>query len=781
MYVLYLVNLNSESSIPFSSSPTCVAGSSIHSKLTLPPHSQTPQQQQAPKPWVWRMMAQPESRKYQLFPREKPATPAGAKGLDPEQAFALAMGQNGDKSDKPSVGNLRLRMKEHNLNLVRRRKVSVPELGPMTTVHEASMDSRECPNVNPLGKATADEYLATIPGRPAFHERSASAPGNSWKQHHPAFKTNTEQTEPTASGVARPPVSPKDLPPLVIPTHSQPSNNSPLKTQLSLSRLRSGSIGSNEPTTRADSPKMKTPFTPSSAVMTPLSTTTTAYSAMSMSTLPTPVSVTAESRASPKSWRSDAALDTPKEQPTDLANNMATPQSAVEYRSESSFSMHRRNVSDSGSIAGSIMDRGRPKKKGEIGLKRTASKRDKSAERRAFEHLPKGWKATDAVQMLDASETAALNRQAVQQAERFEILRKADVDSLSRVSDPGFWSESYPHLTDPAQELRNLDERCEYLRRTYHSLRAGRRNLHSRICQYLRSPRMVKFSQESLLKQEEALAELDASIDDWVNKLEQAENRRTRVRQKLLEHVAAAVTLPGTAGSTGGASGALQLALGLSTPSIPPNNITTPPRSPTRASAATHYGSSSPSPHRVVAQVPSTITEQPMVEEAAVGLGINQHAESQKTDAKKPEANEPLTAGIRRAEVESIRIYAGDEVAALLADVEQQITRMSKASEANAALREKDAAALREKETTSVSEEERKEIHRAASHEALQGGPDLRSTSSSSSSSSSNTTKSPTTFTPRSATPSTVEAKNEDHPQFILSAAVFNPQTAVAH
>lgn len=422
------------------------------------------------------------------------------------------------------------------------------------------------------------------------------------------------------------------------------------------------------------------------------------------------------------------------------------------------------------------MDRGRPKKKGEIGLKRTGSKRDKSAERRAFEHLPKGWKATDAVQMLDASETAALNRQAVQQAERFEILRKADVDSLSRVSDPGSFNESYLHFTDPAQELRNLDERCEYLRRTYHSLRAGRRNLHSRICQYLRSPRMVKFSQESLLKQEEALAELDTSIDDWVNKLEQAENRRTRVRQKLLEHVAAAVILPGAAGSTGGASGALQLALGLSTPSIPPNNISTPPRSPNRASSATYHGSSSPSPHRVVAQVPSTITEQPLVEEAAVGLGINQ-AESQKTDAKKVEVNEPLTAGIRRADVESIRIYAGDEVAALLADVEQQITRMSKASEANAALREKDAAALREKEATSVSEEERKEIHRAASHEALQGGPDSQGTSSSSS----NTTKSPTTSTPRSATPPAVQAKNEDHPQFILSAAVFNPQTAVAH
>ena len=46
-----------------------------------------------------------------------------------------------------------------------------------------------------------------------------------------------------------------------------------------------------------------------------------------------------------------------------------------------------------------------------------------------------------------------------------------------------------------------------------------------------------------MLKQEEALAELDVSIDEFILKLEQAENRRLRLRQKLLEHVAAAVVL----------------------------------------------------------------------------------------------------------------------------------------------------------------------------------------------------------------------------------------------
>lgn len=60
---------------------------------------------------------------------------------------------------------------------------------------------------------------------------------------------------------------------------------------------------------------------------------------------------------------------------------------------------------------------------------------------------------------------------------------------------------------------------------------------------YLKSPQTSKFSRDSILKQEEALAELDYSIDDWVLKIEQADNRRNRIRQKLLQHFAAALTL----------------------------------------------------------------------------------------------------------------------------------------------------------------------------------------------------------------------------------------------
>lgn len=94
---------------------------------------------------------------------------------------------------------------------------------------------------------------------------------------------------------------------------------------------------------------------------------------------------------------------------------------------------HRRGQSESGSI----MERGRPRKRTDtrdiMGPHRSASKRSKSAERRAFETLPKGWKAGEASNMLHQAEVAALQKQALQQAARFEVLRKDDVDNLSRV------------------------------------------------------------------------------------------------------------------------------------------------------------------------------------------------------------------------------------------------------------------------------------------------------------------------------------------------------------
>ncbi|KAI4215809.1 MAG: hypothetical protein LQ351_001797 [Letrouitia transgressa] len=182
---------------------------------------------------------------------------------------------------------------------------------------------------------------------------------------------------------------------------------------------------------------------------------------------------------------------------------------------------------------------------------------------------------------MSEKELKNLKQQAGLQVGSFEVLQSQDVRSLSK-------------------ELRLLDERCEYLRRTYESLRHGRKSLHDRMISYLKTPSLASFSRETVLNQEEALAELDSSIDDWVKKLEQAENRRSRIRQKLLEHVAAALTLEFSSSSL--------------THQV--TNQQTPPESPTRC------------------------------------------------DDYYP--NE-------RREVQSIKIYADSGVAALLAEIEQEI------------------------------------------------------------------------------------------------------------
>jgi hypothetical protein len=130
-------------------------------------------------------------------------------------------------------------------------------------------------------------------------------------------------------------------------------------------------------------------------------------------------------------------------------------------------------------------------------MQRPELKRGKSSEQKAFEPLPIGLKQADASDQLEQSELTLLQKEAFDQVKRFEILKAADIETLSKVS----------HMISIAsgtrliilQELRHLDERTENLRHTYNALRIGRRNLHSRICQYLRSSHIAKFSHELLL------------------------------------------------------------------------------------------------------------------------------------------------------------------------------------------------------------------------------------------------------------------------------------------
>ncbi|OAR02497.1 hypothetical protein LLEC1_06198 [Akanthomyces lecanii] len=542
-----------------------------------------------------------QPQRYQLFPKDKPLPTPNTLNLSKALPIPQASDTNGRVS--PLAG-IRIRLNQN--NLVRRRKVSVTELGPMTTVQEVSMDS------------------PTIPGRPPLHERSSSAPGKSTILVGPIdeiLKKNVKTSDLTRAiedafelrSTKPRPSSPRKLAPLVIPPTDATAPR--LKSKHSSTQLRSGNTPPNE---TSQSGRFET-GTPSIGRLTPASTpdlsiprSATATEATT-STLPTPIS--APLRSSPHPWE---GCSTSNEDGSRASSTLG----------------HRR----AGSESSSIMDRGRPSKRNE---KSGSCKTPKSSERRAFEELPAGWKPCEAISKLSANDVMALHRQALGQAERFEVLKVEDVEALSK-------------------ELRQLDDRTEYLRRTYGSLRAGRRNLHSRICQYLRSPRVAKFSHDSMLKQEEALAELDASIDDWVTKLEQAENRRTRVRQKLLEHVAAAAILPVPDGSMMASPFQTQ---GAPCPGI--RGVSTPPRSPTKhVPTSPRTGSNSPSPQRVVAQVPSAILEHPLIEEqAAAGKDVVSRSASTAT-----------TKG--RMAVESIRVYAGDDLYALLADVEDEISRL---------------------------------------------------------------------------------------------------------
>lgn len=93
--------------------------------------------------FVWRMHQPQEPRKYQLFPAKEKLSITSGRKTPEEDAASLqqAISKNG------SVERLALpaaRGKPKEQSLVRRRKVSVPDLGPMTTVQEVAMDSREC-------------------------------------------------------------------------------------------------------------------------------------------------------------------------------------------------------------------------------------------------------------------------------------------------------------------------------------------------------------------------------------------------------------------------------------------------------------------------------------------------------------------------------------------------------------------------------------------------------------------------------------------------------------
>lgn len=154
-----------------------------------------------------------------------------------------------------------------------------------------------------------------------------------------------------------------------------------------------------------------------------------------------------------------------------------------------------------------------------------------------------------------------------------------------------------------------------------------------------------------MLKQEEALSELDGSIDDWVSKLEQADNRRTRVRQKLLEHVAAALIMKPEEGQE-------VLSASIFRPERRSTyEENTPPRSPVKIHSPERLPSVSEERSSQILATPDTTP-----------------ANKPETTNSPPSATSTMARGGR--DVESIRIYADSDVYALLADVEDEIHRM---------------------------------------------------------------------------------------------------------
>lgn len=299
---------------------------------------------------------------------------------------------------------------------------------------------------------------ATIPGRPPVHERSISAPGNSWRQNPfgenmvrcitgPSLEEHSEKiplsntlsntkiqtgdntrSRPLGSVPAptRRPGSPRSLMPLIIPSSSAP------KPRLAQQGSRN-EIELDDETPGPDVPPksarllLELKGSPSTApVSTPQTSLTSApITSTPLSSVPQPTPFSAPvNRSSPQPWSASPVTHT-------RCN------SETSSRTEQ-HPCHRRGESE----GGSIMDRGRPKK-------RLISSPLRTEEREACEALPQGTKPSDVMSLLPAIEIDLLRRQAVGQASQFEVLNSKDVDALSRVSSHFVSSTFLPSLSTP--------------------------------------------------------------------------------------------------------------------------------------------------------------------------------------------------------------------------------------------------------------------------------------------------------------------------------------------
>ncbi|MCJ1311656.1 hypothetical protein MMC25_005329 [Agyrium rufum] len=449
----------------------------------------------------------------------------------------------------------------------KRRKESLADLGLelMTTVQEAAMDSPTIPGRPPLFRSITQEIepydLRQLPIRKSSRDavrKPLSPPRSIFSSDvSSSMATAEEKAERRASSI----LLPHGLAPLVIPSASVESLPSQIYRP---SASTPDSTGSRDipPRVPPKSPKTlikafphprKTPKTPVSANSN--STSSVCHTANSSVTSFS----TNESRASPKPWASPIRGMSPRSPARALylheeiipgtANGLVSNTGTIRAKDPPFPNKFRFNESvraeaelpysnsppksPRGPFAGhqraeseaSILNRGRPMKRGDMSLQRNVSRGLYMPESESFnEDLPTGIKPGIATKEMYPDELRRLRKLAEARATSYKVLREVDVTALT-------------------SELHMLDERCVYLQQTHSSLRKGRTDLHRRMMSMLRSPTTATFSRENLVKQEEALSELDQSIHEWLIKLSGAESRRQKVQKKLLEHTVAILCL----------------------------------------------------------------------------------------------------------------------------------------------------------------------------------------------------------------------------------------------
>ncbi|KAL9083621.1 MAG: hypothetical protein Q9165_008436 [Trypethelium subeluteriae] len=557
--------------------------------------------------------------------------------------------------DFPASQEIPLTLRPKAGSFSRRRRPGVTELGSMATVQESSaIDSPTIPGRPPVRKLSKYQKGTPIP---TGHGRSSSAPGSSWRDNPFGDAMLSCVTGPPTMGGLKSP-------------HGQSSNGSPAKKKLSPGALFKPTP--LEPIASPVNPAMKE-GRPNLQIRT---RNESSVSPERTPPIPPPKSAPLGGRNSPASnrptptrknssnaLRMTPAAQRPSEKTSTESLSARSPESKVlspMTAGSASPAVHRRQQSEAAAFDRSpptdlsVLNRGRP-------IKRTQSfdhqERNPSAsassisstEPKEVWKLPSGLKKSEAVQKLNEADRRKLHRQATSQADKFELLSERDIATLSK-------------------ELRALDERCDYLRKTYRSLRAGRQKLHARMMLYLKRENGAIFTRDGLIRQEEALAELDLSLDDWIQKIEQAENRRLRIRQKVLEHFCVALTLgEQTVGSpevlplvmspvAGGQGMGVGMAVRVQGIQATPEQ--TPPRSPVDRT-------DSP---RMFAGIPSGTTA------AAGGVPANQEVKPLLIDAGSPKmgGGDPE----KRRDVQSIKIYADENVLDLFSDIEQAIDNM---------------------------------------------------------------------------------------------------------